>query len=35
MVVVVHELREQGAQMMLVEDDDVVETPLAKGPDDL
>jgi xanthine/CO dehydrogenase XdhC/CoxF family maturation factor len=26
MVVVVHELREQGAQMLLVEDDDVVET---------
>lgn len=31
MVVVVHELREQGAQMLLVEDDDVVETLLAKG----
>jgi len=33
MVVVVHELREQGDQMPLVEDDDVVETFLAKGSD--
>jgi len=33
MVVVMHELREQGAQMLLVEDDDVVETLLAKGSD--
>ena len=31
MVVVVREVREQGAQMLLVEDDGVVETLLAKG----
>jgi len=32
MVVVVHELRDQGAQMPLVEHDDMVETLLAEGP---